>query len=115
MEKVKTSICEIIDTYAKRYEDDFPKLPIFVESVWTLLVGTSLEAKNDLLVSKAIGFLTSVVKPARHKALFSNADILNQICQNIVLPNMTLRGKRDSFDSLTHSPIILFLFFFARI
>ena len=93
MENIKTEICSIIDVYAKRYEDDFPKLSVFVETVWELLVSTSLETKNDFLVSKAIGFLTSIVKPARHREMFSNAETLKLICSKIVIPNMTLRDS----------------------
>ena len=37
IEKVKASICEIIDMYAIKYEDDFKKLPEFVQIVWNLL------------------------------------------------------------------------------
>ena len=44
------------------------------------------------MVSKAIGFLSSVVKPVRHKELFQNPEILKNICEKIILPNMTLRG-----------------------
>jgi exportin-2 (importin alpha re-exporter) len=43
------------------------------------------------LVSKAIGFLTSVVKPIRHRELFQNPETLRSICSLIVLPNMSLR------------------------
>ena len=93
LENIKTEICSIIDVYAKRYEDDFPKLSVFVETVWELLVSTSLETKNDFLVSKAIGFLTSIVKPARHREMFSNAETLKLICSKIVIPNMTLRDS----------------------
>ena len=44
------------------------------------------------LVSKAIGFLTVVVKPARHRAMFENPTVLRSFCEKIILPNMTLRG-----------------------
>ncbi|KAJ3086862.1 Exportin-2, partial [Quaeritorhiza haematococci] len=99
IEKVKTSICEIIDLFAKRYEEDFPKLPVFVETVWNLLVTTGPEPKNDLLVSKAIGFLTSVVRPQRHRELFANPDTLRGICEKVVLPNMILRpSDEDLFE-----------------
>ncbi len=49
LEKLKTEICEVIDLFATKYEEDFPKLPAFVESVWHLLSQTGLEIKNDLV------------------------------------------------------------------
>lgn len=91
-EKVKTSICEVVDLFAKRYEEEFTLLPAFVETIWTLLTNTSLESKNDLLSSKAMAFLTSVVRQERHKPLFENPDVLKSICLKVVLPNIELRG-----------------------
>jgi exportin-2 (importin alpha re-exporter) len=49
MEKIKTIICEIIEDYAKRYEEIFTQLPQFVGSVWTLLTTTSLDQSNDMV------------------------------------------------------------------
>jgi exportin-2 (importin alpha re-exporter) len=92
LEKVKTVICEIIDMYASRYESDFTQMPQFVEIIWTLLTSTSSDPCNDVLVSKAISFLTSVVKHERHRQLFESENVMNSICSQIVLPNMMLRG-----------------------
>ena len=47
------------------------------------------------MVSKAIGFLSSVVKPVRHKELFQSPEILSNICEKIILPNMTLRESDE--------------------
>ncbi|KAJ3119632.1 Exportin-2 [Physocladia obscura] len=90
IEKVKSSICEIIDLYGSKYEEDFKTLPQFVETVWGVLVTTGLQPKYDELVSKAIGFLVAVVRPVRHKHMFS-PEVLKNICQSIIIPNMTLR------------------------
>ena len=49
LEKVKASICEIIDLYATKYEEDFQRLPQFVEIVWNLLTNIGLEPKNDFV------------------------------------------------------------------
>ena len=46
-------------------------------------------------MSKAISFLTSVVKPIRHKGLFENVETLKRICTDIVLPNMMLRESDE--------------------
>ncbi|KAJ3354073.1 Exportin-2 [Entophlyctis luteolus] len=47
IEKVKSSICEIIDLYGSKYEEDFVTLPDFVSAVWGLLTTTGLEPKYD--------------------------------------------------------------------
>ncbi|KAI8901692.1 Cse1-domain-containing protein [Globomyces pollinis-pini] len=95
LEKIKSMICEIIDMYASRYEADFTRLPQFVEIVWTLLTTTSNDPCNDVLVSKAISFITSVVKHERHRALFEAPGVLDSICRQVVLPNMTLRESDE--------------------
>ncbi|KAJ3273693.1 importin-alpha export receptor [Terramyces sp. JEL0728] len=95
VEKIKSVICEILILYGDKYESDFKALPQFVQNVWTLLINTGIEPKNDILVSKAIAFLTSVVKHERHKALFEAPDTLNSICSRIILPNMYLRESDE--------------------
>ena len=50
LEKVKASICEIIDLYATKYEEEFKRLPQFVETVWNLLTNIGLEPKNDYVL-----------------------------------------------------------------
>ncbi|KAI8903551.1 Cse1-domain-containing protein [Gorgonomyces haynaldii] len=91
IEKTKSVICEIIDLYARQYEEDFKGLNEFVKMVWVLLTTVTTEKRYDYLVSKALGFLTSVVKLPRHKQLFEAPETLQRICTDIVLPNMTLR------------------------
>ncbi|KAI8924967.1 Cse1-domain-containing protein [Entophlyctis helioformis] len=95
MEKVKAMICENIDLFARMYEDEFTRLPQFVQLVWTLLTTTSIEQKNDVLVSRMLAFLTSIIKPVRHRELFNNPATLQSICREIILPNMTLRESDE--------------------
>ncbi|KAG0249785.1 importin-alpha export receptor [Mortierella polycephala] len=92
---VKASICEVVELYSKRYEEDFTSLPQFIQTSWTLLTTLGLEPKNDTLVSKAMSFLTSVVKNGRHRDMFSSNDVLSQLCEKIVLPNMGLRESDE--------------------
>ncbi|KAI9015417.1 CAS/CSE protein [Hyaloraphidium curvatum] len=91
--KCRTAVCENIDLYARRYEEDFPQLEAFVGDVWGLLTTVGRSVKYDNLVSKAINFLTSVARPARHSALFAAPETLQQICSLVVLPNITLRAS----------------------
>ena len=95
LEKIKANVCESIDLYARLYEEEFKRLTQFIQTIWTLLTTVGVEPKNDLLVSRALAFLTSVVRPARHRELFGNAETLKSICSSIVLPNMTLRESDE--------------------
>ncbi|KAI9098339.1 Cse1-domain-containing protein [Phlyctochytrium arcticum] len=106
LEKVKATICESLDLYAKKYAEEFTHLPDFVTVVWNLLTTTGLEPKNDILVSKAIGFLTSVVQPSQYRSLFQDPDTLRNICERVVLPNMQLR---DSDEELFEDDPIEFI------
>ncbi|KAF9999701.1 importin-alpha export receptor [Entomortierella chlamydospora] len=93
--QVKASICEVVELYSKRYEEDFSSLPEFIQTSWTLLTTLGLEPRNDTLVSKAMSFLTSVVKNGRHRDMFSSNDVLSQLCEKVVLPNMGLRESDE--------------------
>ncbi|KAF9962476.1 importin-alpha export receptor [Mortierella alpina] len=93
--QVKASICEVVELYSKRYEEDFTSLPEFIQTSWTLLTTLGLEPRNDTLVSKAMSLLTSIVKNGRHKEMFSSHDVLSQLCEKIVLPNMGLRESDE--------------------
>ncbi|KAJ3103005.1 importin-alpha export receptor [Phlyctochytrium planicorne] len=98
-DKVKSSICENISLYASKYEEDFTRLSEFVDVIWNLLCGLGVEARYDALVCKAMGFLTAVVKPARHKAMFEKENILVAICEKIVIPNIALRDvDEENFE-----------------
>lgn len=91
LQRLKASICEIVALYTQRYEEIFSMLSDFVNTTWTLLTQLSQEPKNDILASKALDFLTSVVKIERHSHLFSSDDVQRQFIELIVLPNMSLR------------------------
>ncbi|KAF9134597.1 importin-alpha export receptor [Mortierella sp. 14UC] len=93
--QLKASICEVVELFSKRYEEDFTSLPEFIQTSWTLLTTLGLEPKNDTLVSKAMSFLTSVVKNGRHREMFSSKEVLSQLCEKIVLPNMGLRESDE--------------------
>ncbi|CAG8634271.1 1770_t:CDS:10 [Funneliformis caledonium] len=99
LEKVKAITCEICALYATKYEEVFTMLPTFVETVWTLLTTTGLESKYDILVSKAMAFLSKVVKLERYSGLFAKRDVLTQFCEKIILPNMYFRPiDEELFD-----------------
>ncbi|KAI9503738.1 importin-alpha export receptor [Coemansia spiralis] len=90
LEEVKASICEIIELYAQRYEEDFKQLPQFVETVWNMLTTVGQEHKYDSLVSKGMAFLRTVVRKPQQRSLFSSSESLKLICERIVIPNSVL-------------------------
>ncbi|KAH6570430.1 hypothetical protein BASA62_004365 [Batrachochytrium salamandrivorans] len=95
IEKIKSMTCEVIDLYARLYEDDFPRLPEFVQTIWMHLIETSESPKNDILVNRMMSFLASVAKPAHHRFFFEQPGALERICGQIVLPNMALRAADE--------------------
>lgn len=94
LENLKSSICEVLELYTQRYEEEFGSmLPQFVEITWNLLTTTGAQPKNDLLVSKALAFLTAVAKLPRQAHIFEGP--LEQVIQAIILPNMALRTSDE--------------------
>jgi len=92
VENVKADICEALQLYANKYDDDFGVYTEpFIHTVWNLLSSTGPEKKNDILVSKALQFLTAVASTPRHAQNFNNEETLSQIIEKVVLPNVALR------------------------
>lgn len=91
LQEIRSSICEIVELYASRYLDAFPQLPTFVQSIWEMLKTCSQAEKYDILVSKAVGFLSAVVRMGSQREMFQDSATLEQLCSAIVLPNITLR------------------------
>ncbi|KAF8468906.1 Cse1-domain-containing protein [Kalaharituber pfeilii] len=96
LERVKAGICEVLVLYTHKYEDVFDKLlQNFVNSTWMLLTNIGLEAKYDILVSKALQFLTAVAKIRKHAENFKSENVLEQVVEKIILPNMSLRSSDE--------------------
>ncbi|KAL8952572.1 MAG: hypothetical protein Q9222_001526 [Ikaeria aurantiellina] len=92
LESVKAEILEVLVLYAQKYEDAFdPFVEQFVGSSWNLLTTTGLDPKNDVLVSKALHFLTSVTRMSQHAQTFNKDDTMSQVIERVVLPNLSLR------------------------
>lgn len=47
LEKIKTSICEVLELYTQKYEEDFPQLVDFFSIVVELLANLGPEPKHD--------------------------------------------------------------------
>lgn len=95
-EQLKAHICENITMYASKYGEEFqPFLQNFVQAVWSLLVSTGPEPKYDLLISAAIKFLTTVADRPSNRSLFEGEGVLNNLCSNVVIPNMQFRTSDE--------------------
>ncbi|EPS41095.1 hypothetical protein H072_5033 [Dactylellina haptotyla CBS 200.50] len=99
-EYVKAGICEILVLYMQKYEDAFAQLSSgtaeetwkhLAVATWNLLTTIGMEPKYDILVSKALRFLTSVAGNQRQNHVFSGS--LEQVIEKIIIPNMTLRDS----------------------
>ncbi|KAJ2974221.1 hypothetical protein NUW58_g8727 [Xylaria curta] len=92
IETAKADICEALELYVQKYDDDFgPYAQVFISKVWNLLSTTGPETKYDNLVSKALHFLTAIAGTTQHSAAFNDENVLNQVVEKVVLPNVALR------------------------
>ncbi|KAI1339053.1 chromosome segregation protein [Xylariaceae sp. FL0016] len=92
IEVVKADICEVLELYVSKYDDDFGKYTqVFISSAWNLLSSIGPETKYDNLVSKALHFLTAIAVTAQHSGAFNDENVLSQVVEKVVLPNVALR------------------------
>lgn len=91
LENVKADICEALTLFSTKFDEDFTNYcERFITAVWELLSKVGPEKKYDLLVSRALQFLTAVAG-SKHAAAFYDENILGQIVEKVILPNVTLR------------------------
>ena len=92
LEHVKSGIFEVLVLYVQKYEDAFgPHVEQFVRSSWNLLTTIGGETKYDLLISRALQFLTSVTRIPHHAQAFNDKSTMGQVIEKVVLPNLSLR------------------------
>ncbi|OCK79588.1 Cse1-domain-containing protein [Lepidopterella palustris CBS 459.81] len=90
LEYVKAGIFEGLILYVQKYEDAFgPELGLFINSSWEFLTTVGLETKYDILVSRALQFLTSVARIPKHAQAFEQ--VLPDVIEKVILPNLSLR------------------------
>jgi len=91
-ETVKADICDALQLYTTKFDDDFsPYADQFTNAVWNLLSTVGPEKRYDILVSKALHFLTAIASVPRHAQNFSNEETLGQVVEKVILPNVALR------------------------
>ena len=94
LENVKANVFEVLTLFVQKYYEDFsPQIPGFIQNSWALLTTTSSDPKNDILVSKALQFLTSVSRIKEQAQIFNDASIQAQIVEKVILPNVALRDS----------------------
>ena len=92
LEHVKAGIFEVLELWVQKYEDAFGEhVSQFVGSSWNLLTTVGPEVKYDILVSKALQFLTAVTSILQHAQAFNNEATLSQVVERVLLPNLKLR------------------------
>ncbi|XP_057778621.1 exportin-2 [Salvia miltiorrhiza] len=106
VDDLRAVVCENISLYMKRDEETFQGyLGGFVEAVWGLLVAASNSSSRESLTVTAIKFLTTVSTSVHH-ILFAREDILQQICQSIVIPNVMLRDEDEELFEMNYIEFI---------
>ncbi|KAI9292099.1 Cse1-domain-containing protein [Neoconidiobolus thromboides FSU 785] len=103
LEEIKTCICEICRIYYYKYTADFVHSEDFLKSIWTTLVNIGPEQKYDMLVSEAMNFITTVVKRTGGDVIFQNDEVLQTVCEKIIVPNCRLRDS--DIEALEDEPI----------
>ena len=93
---------EVVDCLAllmSKEEEAFqPYLSNALGDVWTLLMATGLAPHQDLLVTTSIKFLATVANSVHH-ALFATGDVLQNVCEKIIAPNVQLLPQDEEvFD-----------------
>lgn len=96
LEHLRSQVCENIGMYAQKYDEEFaPYMETFVTAVWELLVKTGMQTKYDALVSNALQFLSVVAERTHYRKIFENPEILANICEKVVIPNLDFRQSDE--------------------
>lgn len=64
-----------------------------MESSWNFLTTVGSETKYDIVVSKALQFLTSVTRIKKHAEVFKDENTTSQVIEKAILPNLALRDS----------------------
>ncbi|KAJ5669316.1 hypothetical protein N7462_010386 [Penicillium macrosclerotiorum] len=96
LEYVRAGIFEGLTLYVQKFLDAFgPHVGQFIQSSWNFLTTIGQETKYDILVSRALHFLTSVASMPEHAVAFQADETLGQIIEKVILPNVSLRESDE--------------------
>jgi exportin-2 (importin alpha re-exporter) len=88
--KAQAQVCRIASLYIEKHEEEFaPFLQAFIQDTWQLLLRVDTQPRHDQLGVAAMTFLQRVSTSVYHN-LFDNAETLKSICEQVVIPNVTL-------------------------
>ncbi|GER36628.1 importin-alpha re-exporter family protein [Striga asiatica] len=103
---LRAAVCENISLYMEKEEELFEKyLRGFVDAVWGLLVVASSDSSRERLTVTGIKFLNTVSTSVHHN-LFASDNILQQIIQSIVIPNVMLRDEDEELFEMNYVEFI---------
>ncbi|GJZ57344.1 exportin-2-like protein, partial [Tanacetum coccineum] len=103
---LRAAVCDNITHYMEKEEELFQKyLRGFADAVWNLLVDASDSPSRERLTVTAIKFLTIVTRIVNH-ALFDDDQILQQITQSIVIPNVMFREEDEELFEINYIEFI---------
>lgn len=92
LEQVRIDVFKVLILYTRKYEEEFRShLTQFIGSSWNMLTTIGPETKYDLVVGRALEFLTTVAGIPQHAQNFNNVDVLGQVTEKVVIPNLSLR------------------------
>ena len=92
LDNIKRVICNVFCLFAQRYEEDFEKFMLrAIEGVWQQLAAVDHRPRYDALVNAALGFLSAVCAKLRYAEVFRKPGVLQAVCNDVVIPNLTLR------------------------
>ncbi|THH15070.1 hypothetical protein EW146_g5342 [Bondarzewia mesenterica] len=93
--KIRTSILEIAEMYAKLYPEVLARsssVEVFVRAIWELVGGgKQLGISYDSLVSQSLRFISTAIRSGSYKDLFGSRDTISGLVQGVVVPNVGLR------------------------
>ncbi|KNG90193.1 importin-alpha re-exporter [Aspergillus nomiae NRRL 13137] len=96
LEFVRAGIFEVLTLWVQKYMDEFkPHVEQFVGSSWSFLATIGQETKYDILVSRALQFLTSIAGMPEQAAFFQDENTLSQVIEKVILPNVSLRESDE--------------------
>nr|GFB77925.1 exportin-2 [Tanacetum cinerariifolium] len=100
------AVCDNISHYMEKEEELFQMyLRWFADAVCSLLVDATGSLSRERLTFTAIKFLTTVSTSVHH-AWFDDDQILQQITQRIVIPNMMLREEDEELFEINYIEFI---------
>ncbi|XP_010506660.1 PREDICTED: exportin-2 [Camelina sativa] len=106
VDDLRAAVCENINLYIEKNEEEFKDfLNDFALVVWTLLRDVSKSPSRDQLATTAIKFLTTVSTSVHH-ALFAGDNVIKEICQSIVVPNVCLRAEDEEVFDMNYIEFI---------